>query len=134
MPQEATTLYLRGVPKRLVREAKAAAAQQGLTLSRWVSNQLAVATGTEGAADSSSDPLKVAKAWYEARKGEFQRRYPGEYLAIIGNELVDHDHDFDRLARRVFAEPSRGAVFMPRVGEAEVRIRSPRLGSRRPSE
>jgi heme exporter protein D len=41
MASEQTTLYLRGLPRQLVREAKAAAARRGSTLAALVSDSLA---------------------------------------------------------------------------------------------
>jgi hypothetical protein len=120
---ETTTLFLRGMPRRLVREAKAAAARDGTTLARWVSERLARAAGAPAA---GPDELGDAMAWLEANRARLERRYAGQYVAIVSRRVIDHDADFDALARRVFARIGARPVFMPRMGETEVRIRSPR--------
>jgi hypothetical protein len=127
MPASAkTTLYLRGVPRALVREAKAAAAREGLTLARWVSDRLTEATGAGTETQAPSRDFKSDLAWYEANRAALEGQYPGEYLAIINASVVDHDGDFERLAGRVFVKFGRGPICMPRVGRRLIRVRSPR--------
>jgi hypothetical protein len=122
---DVTTLYLRGVSRPVAREAKAAAARAGRSLGSWVSEALARATGTAGAAPDAGewgDDL----AWYAANEASLEGRYPGEYVAIVRRTVVDHDSDFEALARRVFARFGTRSICMPRVGRREVRVRSPR--------
>jgi hypothetical protein len=120
-----TTLYLRGVPRPLVREAKAAAAREGHTLARWVSDKLARATGSQAAFDEATT-LADDFAWYEANQARLERKYSGDYVAIVDRAVVDHDASFERLAQRIFAKLGARSVCMPRVGRHEVRVRSPR--------
>ena len=124
-----TTLYVRGVPRPVVREAKAAAAREGRTLGGWVSDRLARATGTSGTA-SSADQLRDDLAWYESRKAHLERKYAGQYVAIVGRAVVDHDEAFEALARRVFARFGARSICMPRVGRDQLRVRSPRRAAR----
>ena len=120
-----TTLYLRGVPRRIVREAKAAAANAGKTLGRWVSEQLAHAT--EGAGGHpAADALDADMAWFERNRHKLERDYSGEYIAIVDQRVVDHDPDFDPLARRTFKQYGVRPICMPKVGRREIRVRSPR--------
>jgi hypothetical protein len=122
-----TTLYLRGVPRALVREAKAAAAREGVTLARWVTDRLAVATGGAGEPPAPARPhFQSDLEWYEAHRAALEGQYGGEYVAIVDAAVVDHDADFERLATRVFAKFGSGPVCMPRVGRSLVRVRSPR--------
>lgn len=126
---DTTTLYVRGVPRPIVRQAKAAAAREGRTLGHWVSDRLARATGTTGAA-RKTDQLHDDLAWYEAHKARLARRYAGQYVAIVNRAVVDHDKAFEPLARRVFARYGTRPVCMPRIGRDELRIRSPRRARR----
>ncbi len=123
---ETTTLYVRGVSRRVVREAKAAAAREGRTLGSWVSERLALATGAAGAPSGAAESVREDLAWYEANKAGLERRYTGEYVAIVRRAVVDHDADFEALARRIFARFGTRSICMPRVGRSEVRVRSPR--------
>jgi hypothetical protein len=123
-----TTLYLRGMPTALVRETKAEAARTGKALAELVSDALSLRL-------RQTSPRVVERAlrreieWYEQHRAELAKRYPGEYVAIVAGAVVDHDRNFDPLARRVFERFEARDVFMPRVGvEArKVRVRSPRV-------
>ena len=124
-----TTLYVRGVPRPVVRQAKAAAAREGRTLGGWVADRLARATGTSRAA-SSADQLRDDLTWYESHKAHLEPRYSGQYVAIVGRAVVDHDVAFEALARRVFARFGTRPICMPRVGRDQLRVRSPRRAAR----
>lgn len=126
------TLYLRGLPEKVVRDAKVEAARRGVTLARFVGDAIANAVGG-GASDAElPDTLQVDAAWYERNKPRLIKRYEGEYLAIIDAKVVDHDADFSALSKRVFARFGRRPIFMPRCIEPDevVRLRSPRVRSR----
>lgn len=133
------TLYLRGVPEELVREAKAVAARQGKTLTALVTETLAAALRAGpgkriGARRDLPPDFRKSMAWFEAHKKTLTRRYPGEYVAIVGTRVVDHDRQFDPLARRMFARLGVRPIFMPRIpargerdAELTVNVPSPRL-------
>jgi hypothetical protein len=112
-----------------VREAKAAAARRGTTLAAVVSDALERSFHEDDGARESSRELRDAMRWYERNRPRLLSRYGGEYVAIVDRSVVDHDRDFESLAGRVFARFGVRSVFMPRVQEAEarVRVKSPRL-------
>lgn len=127
MPAEAkTTLYLRGVPRTVVREAKAAAAREGVTLAQWVTVRLGGASAAPPQAAGGAGELGADLAFYEEHRAELERKYPGEYLAIVEQRVVDHDASFEALGSRVFRKYGGRPVCMPRVGRSVVRVRSPR--------
>lgn len=120
-----TTLFLRSMPVDVVREAKAEAARRGLTLASYVARTLSRRrdeSEDDGELDRSTD-------WFERNRSALVKRYPDEYVAIVDDEVVDHDADFDALAMRVFAKLGMRSVFMPRVTAKPrtLRIPSPRL-------
>ncbi len=124
-----TALYLRNLPASLVREAKANAARRGITLTALVEESLtALLECAPSFHDQVLEQLSVEQDWYEARKAELLTQYPGEYLAIVKQEVLDHDHAFDALARRVFERLGCRPVFMPKCvpGERVIALRSPR--------
>lgn len=123
---DSTTLYLRGVPRRIVRQAKAAAASAGKTLGRWVSEQLEHATEGASGHNASADTLRADTAWFERNRHQLERKYSGEYIAIVEQRVVDHDTDFDPLARRMFEQYGVRPICMPKVGRGLIRVRSPR--------
>ncbi len=121
-----TVLYLRGMSRELVREAKSVAAREGVTLAKLVSSALAK---TLGAADST-DGLEAELRWFEANEAKLLVKYPGETLAILEQRVVDHDHDFEALAERVYGTYGARAIFMPKLGAGAMpvrRVRSPKL-------
>ncbi|MDR7520631.1 MAG: hypothetical protein QN131_04955 [Armatimonadota bacterium] len=167
-----TTLYLRGLPEALVREAKATAARRGVTLAALVAQALQQAVGvpvplpgsgragrarpgasgrpgssgrpggsgragaasregagTGGAAADATERLTESMRWFEANRHRLLRRYRSRYVAIDRGRVIDHDRDFDALARRVFARLGPRPVFMPKVtaDERVVSVPSPRL-------
>lgn len=122
------TLYLRGMPEPLVREAKAVAARRGITLAELVREALRGVVG-EAAHPEDERALDESVRWYRANHGRLLRRYRDQYVAIEGRKVIDHDRDFDALARRVFARLGNRPVFMPKVTGTErvARLPSPAI-------
>jgi hypothetical protein len=122
-----TTLYLRDIPKALVRALKAQAALRGMTLTDVVVETLSRSVGDDGLA--TLRPLEPDMKWYEAHKSKLLRRYRGEHLAILNKRVLDHDENFDVLARRVFATIGVRSIFMPLCVDPEpvFHFRSPQI-------
>ena len=129
MASERAALFLRGMPTRVVREAKAAAARRGSTLAAFVSDAIERSFHEDGESGDDVAELRDAMSWYERNRPGLLSRYRGEYIAVVDSRVVDHDRDFEALAARVFARLGVRSVFMPRVlaGEPRARVRSPRL-------
>lgn len=72
-----------------------------------------------------SDDYQRGREFYWKHRGELARDYAGEYVAIIGSDIVDHDEDFSALARRVFESGGVRPVFMPKLDREERTIRMP---------
>jgi hypothetical protein len=127
------TLYLRGVPAPLVREAKVAAARRGITLTALVAEALArcLDAAPPGGEELPAD-LQAEKAWYEAHQKDLAGRYRGQYVAIVDQRVVDHDKAFGPLANRVFARFGVRPIFMPRCldGDRVANLPSPRIARR----
>lgn len=123
---ETGTLYLRGIPRKLVREAKAEAARRGMSLTAFAREALARALGTEaqaaGPAEGTGngiDTIQSDLAWFDANRARLLRRYRGQYVAIVNRKIVDHDDDFGALARRVFRKHGMRSIAMPQVTPEE---------------
>lgn len=131
---ESKALFLRNMPTDVIREAKAAAARRGKTLTAIVTEALSRSLRVSGDAQDGTDPLHRDIGWYRANRTKLLRRYAGEYVAIVDGAVVDHGRDFDALATRVFARFGNRSVYMPRVqrDEPTARIRSPRRSPTRP--
>ena len=126
-PIRNTTLYLRNVPEDVVRRLKAQAAAHGMTLTALATEVLSKAAGRDGRA--ALQPLEADVAWYRSHKRRLLGRYRGQHLAIMDGRLIDHDRDFDALARRVFGKATAQPIFMPFCTDREpvFHLRSPRL-------
>src|SRR5262249_11571135 len=126
---ERKSLFLRGMPTELVREAKAAAARRGTPLTTIVAEALARSLGVNREAPDQDENLHRDMAWYRRHRSTLLRQYSGEYVAIVDGAVVDHGRDFSALAARVFTRFGNRNIYMPRVEAAEpmARIRSPRL-------
>ena len=126
MPTPKTTLFLRGMPRAVVRGAKAEAARRGEPLGSVVSDALVRMLGGDSA---DENVLAEDMAWYQSNRERLLRRFAGEYVAVVARRVVDHDRHFDRLAQRVFARHGVRPIFMPRVSREDRvhRLRSPRL-------
>jgi hypothetical protein len=125
------TLYLRGIPRQLTREAKAEAARRGMSLTAFTKEALATAL-RQRTARTDSDGIEAIRPdleWFEANRHRLLRRYPNEYVAILNRKVVDHDREFAGLAQRVFAKYGVRSIAMPQVTAQErvVHLRSPGL-------
>jgi plasmid stability protein len=129
LARKGATLYVRDLPEDLVRRAKVLAAQRGVTLRDVVADAL-----RQSVQAASSPPASVPEdleddiAWYEANREELLQEYPGEFLAIVGREVVDHDPDFSSLASRTLQRFDR-PVLMPDTKREQrtVHLRTPQV-------
>lgn len=122
-------VYLRGIEPRIIREAKAAAAREGITLSALVERALARETESVRPASSRVSEIAEDMRWYEKNAAALLERYEGEHLAIVDREVVDHDLDLEALASRVEKTYGPRSVYMPECRRTPrvVEIRSPRI-------
>ena len=134
-------IYLRGLPAQLVREAKAIAARRGITLASFVAEAIVRAIEQSGEREAASgapadtdesDELASEMQWFEQNRERLAREHTGQYVAIVQHAVIDHDADFDALARRVFGRIGTRNVFMPLVNPkaTPLRVRSPRIAGR----
>lgn len=120
--QDTATLYLRGIPRKLVREAKAEAARRGMSLTAFARESLARALGTAPLRSEEPESIETIRPdldWFEANRTRLARRYRNEYVAIVNRKVVDHDRDFGALARRVYAKYGVRSIAMPKVTPEE---------------
>ncbi|MEX2395226.1 MAG: hypothetical protein WD826_12190 [Actinomycetota bacterium] len=122
------TMYLRGVDQRLVREAKAFAAREGITLSALVERALERETSTDRPPSGRLSEIARDMAWYERELERLLERHAGRHLAIVDEEVVDEDTDLEALAARVSDRYGARSVFMPFCSSEPrvIDVRSPR--------
>lgn len=128
--ERSATLYLRGLPESVVRESKARAARRGITLTAYVAELLARAlTAADPQPARPGAGLDADLDWYREHRDGLAARHAGEYLAILDEQVVDHDHDFAPLARRVHERFGGRPILMPKcvAGGRVVNLPSPRV-------
>lgn len=105
------------------------AAHRGESLTALVAEALARSLGVESESRGAAGDLQRDIDWARENRGALLRRYRGEYVAIIDEELVDHGREFSALAARVFARFGNRSVYMPHIEPEEParKVRSPRL-------
>ena len=103
------------VPRELVRDAKSLAAKRGTTLTALVIDAVQRAVRPERATSDGLEPdLERDWAWFEVHRDELTRRYADQYIAVVGQQVVDHDEAFGPLAERMATRVGRRPVLMPR--------------------
>ncbi|MBI4276866.1 MAG: hypothetical protein HY660_00295 [Armatimonadetes bacterium] len=128
--QEYSALHLRGLPADLVRRLKASAAAQGLTLTDYAMHLLERGVaGGDAEGGSPAGEFHQAVRYYRRHRATLARKYGGQYVAIVGNRVVDADPSLEALSVRVFRTLGNRDVYMPKVGEEPrtVWMRSPRV-------
>lgn len=126
------TLYLRGLPDEVVRESKARAARRGLTLTAYVAELLERAATDQTADVPVPGDLAEDLAWYREHRARLATEFAGEYVAVVDQQVVDHDREFAPLARRTRERFGERPVLMPKCADAErlVSLPSPRIAGR----
>jgi len=71
------------------------------------------------------DDYELAREFFRRNRSELARKYAGQYVALVASKVIDHDEDFNALARRVFESGGVRPVFMPKLGREERTIKMP---------
>ena len=91
--------------------------------SRRIADALARGLQLRGkGGDPLDNDVELAMKWYARNRPRLVRRYNGQFVAILGRRVLDHDRDFGALAERVFKRVGVRSVFMPRVQPREERV------------
>lgn len=67
---------------------------------------------------SSDDKLAAERQAFERQRPQLMRRYPGEYVALAGGRVVDHDADDEALAARMFRKLGNAPFYIARLATA----------------
>lgn len=111
------------ISEDLVQSIREEATLRGLTVESFLH-------GAVARERTLSDRWKIEReqAWWLSLPLSERTKYEGEYVAVHGLQLVDHDRDQIALYRRVHARYGNIAVLlMPAEGPREIVIRSPRI-------
>jgi hypothetical protein len=61
--------------------------------------------------------ISAESRWYRTHHADIYRHYAGQYVAVHGEQVVDHDADFDTLRARVRHRFGRMPVMLTAVGD-----------------
>ena len=62
-----------------------------------------------------SNRLQRAQAYFEEHLDELMTKHPGEYVAIIGQDVIFHHSDLDILTEHVYATYDERPIFIDKV-------------------
>lgn len=134
-----STMYLRGIREDVVREAKALAAREGVTLTAFVERAMQRESRSAQPAPQRLSEIAGEMDWYEENKPALLKQYEDHYLAIVGTEVADYDADLEALIRRVDERFGGRSIYLPlcrretrqsesrRNESSTVDVRSPRI-------
>lgn len=111
--KEAITLKLE---TPVMQALRAQAAAEGRTVEEVLAETIE-ATFTPLKRDPRAPQMAREVAAYEAQHAELVERYLGEYVAMQGGEVVDHDVDEDALFERLEKWRAKGVVLVRQVEE-----------------
>lgn len=121
-------------PESIIAQVRALAAPltsvERLALIRAIASLEPTSGGALPAPEAEANALQAEQAAWFARPREERQRYAGQYVAVRGGQVVDHDPDQRALYLRVRARFGREHVLIVKAdwdAEPEFIIHSPRL-------
>ena len=86
---------------------------------------------TKPTAPVPDDSLAVDRQAFERQRAQLMRRYRGQYVALAGGCVVDHDKNDETLAARMFKKLGNAPFYLARLEEtpAVYEIPSPEISS-----
>ena len=61
------------------------------------------------------ESLAAERNAFERQRAQLMRRYPGQYVALSGGRVVDHNKDDEALAARMFARFGDAVFYIARL-------------------
>ena len=77
--------------------------------------QSLVKTMSKTSVQLPGESLRVERRAFERQRTQLMRRYPGEYVALCGGRVVDHDKEDEVLAARMFARFGEKVFYIARL-------------------
>ena len=79
----------------------------------------------------AEESLTAERRAFESQRAQLMRRYPGEYVALSGGRVVDHDKQDEALAARMFRKFGDAAFYIARLEQSPTvyEVPSPELVS-----
>jgi hypothetical protein len=67
----------------------------------------------------TSQRLASAQAYFERNLDRLLAEFPGEYVAIVDDAVVFHNHDLGEVTKHVYTQYKQRPIFIERVEPAE---------------
>lgn len=79
----------------------------------------------------ADESVAVERRAFERQRVQLMRRFPGEYVALSGGRVVDHDKQDEVLAARMFARMGDTVFYIARLEESPTvyEVPSPELAA-----
>jgi len=123
------------LPKKMYRRMKRWAETRQQDVGEAIADYLNDSLPDEGSASvppAEKDPqVDREKSAYLELYPTLKEEYAGQFVAIYGGQMVDHDEDYGALFERVDDRYPDSFVWLTRVGDEPIgtlTFRSPRLG------
>ena len=77
------------------------------------------------------ESLAAERRAFEHQRAQLMRRYPGEYVALAGGRVVDHDKHDEALAARMFRKLGEATFYIARLEQSPTvyEVPSPELAA-----
>ena len=78
-----------------------------------------------------ADDLASERRAFERQRGQLMRRYAGQFVALSGGRVVDHDKEDETLAARMFRKLGDAPFYIARLEDSPTvyEVPSPELTS-----
>jgi hypothetical protein len=79
----------------------------------------------------AEENLATERHAFERQRAQLMRRYPGQYVALSGGRVVDHDKQDEALAARMFRKFGDATFYIARLEQSPTiyEIPSPELAA-----
>jgi len=79
----------------------------------------------------AEESLAAERRAFESQRAQLMRRYPGEYVALTGGRVVDHDQQDEALAARMFRKFGDATFYIARLEQSPTvyEVPSPELAA-----
>ena len=90
-----------------------------------------VKTMSKSSPQLAEESLAAERHAFERQRAQLMRRYPGQYVALSGGRVVDHDKQDEALAARMFKKFGDAAFYIARLEQSPTiyEIPSPELAA-----
>ena len=110
------------LPDTVYRQIEAAARRDQRTVTDVLTETVTQAFDSAFPVNPDRDKMEEEQAAYERQRGEIIAQYEGEYVAVHGGKVVDHDPDMLALVERIDVNYPDDVVHMRLVTREPDRV------------